>query len=79
MKNVLDTATRTMEKGKGKETKGTERNNRGMVVIPYVKHISKGVARVMRKHGVDVAKRSYRILSKALVHPKNNVGKREEM
>ena len=41
-----------------------------MVVIPYVKNLSEGVARIMRKHGVGVAMRPYRTLRKALVPPR---------
>ena len=57
---MLNTAKKPKEKAKRKEQKGTERRNKGMVVIRYVKNLSEGVARVTGKHRVGVAMRSYR-------------------
>ena len=42
-----------------------------MVVIRYVENVSEAAARIMRKHNVPVATKSYKSLKTVLVHPKD--------
>ena len=46
-----------------------------MVVLPYVKGLSEGVGRVLRKHGISTAMRPHQTLRNALVHPKDKISK----
>ena len=48
-----------------------------MVVIPYVENVSEAVARIMRKHNVPVAMKSYKTLKSVLVHPKDKQEKED--
>jgi len=48
-----------------------------MVVIPYVENVSEAVARIMRKHNVLVAMKSYKTLKTVLVHPKDKQEKED--
>ena len=45
--------------------------------IPYVENVSEAVARIMRKHNVPVAMKSYKTLKTVLVHPKDKQEKED--
>jgi len=49
------------------------------VVIPYVENVSEAVARIMRKHNVPVAIKTYTILKSVHVHPKDKQEKEDRM
>ena len=62
-----------MEHPKEKE----KREKKGQVVIPYVKGLSEGVSRVLRKYQIETAMRPVNTLKERLVHPKDKVDKME--
>jgi len=66
---------RQIESKRDKKTR-QERNTsqRQIFVISYVENVSVAVARIMRKHNVPMAMKSYKILKSVLVHTKRQTG-----
>jgi len=61
-------------KDEAKKVKNTRDNHKGMVVVPYVKGLSKAFARILLKsHGIATANRPQRTLRNFMVHPKDKV------
>ena len=46
---------------------------KGMVVLPYVKGVSEGVSRILRKYKIATAMKPHQTLRSLLVHPKYKV------
>jgi len=61
-----------------KKAKNTRGNHKGMVVVPYVKGLSKAFARILKSHGIATANRPHRTLRNFVVHPKDKVRDEEK-
>ena len=62
------------EKEKQKKKENSERS-KGLVVLPYVKGLSKRISRSLGKHNIQVAMKPAKTLRKILVHPKDKIEK----
>ena len=61
-------ASKDKKNRRGKKDK--EAKSKGMVVIPYIK-VPEALARVFRKHNIDVVMKPLNTLRTALAHPKD--------
>ena len=65
-------------KDEAKKAKNTRGNQKGMVVVPYVKGLSEASARILKSHGIATANRPHRTLRNFVVHPKDKVKDEEK-
>ena len=64
-------------KDEAKKAKKTRGDNKGMVVVPYVKGLSEAFARILKSHGIATANRLHRTLRNFVV-PKDKVRDKEK-
>lgn len=62
-----------MEKKESKQKKDKRPENRGYVVLPYVRGITERIQRVMQKHRIGTPVKPHIKLRQCLVHPKDQV------
>ena len=72
--DIVEKSLRT----KQKKAKNTRDNHKGMVVVPYVKGLSKAFARILKSHGIVRANCPHRTLRNFVVHPKDKVKDEEK-
>jgi len=65
-------------KDEAKKAKNTRGNQKGMVVVPYVKGLSEASARILKSHGIATANRPHRTLRNFVVHPKDKIKDEEK-
>ena len=65
-------------KDEAEKAKNTRGNQKGMVVVPYVKGLSEASARILKSHGIATANRPHRTLRNFVVHPKDKVKDEEK-
>ena len=74
---MIDKVKEQQQKPKKGETRTkrsqTELKNKHIVIVPYVKGISKRAARVFKKFNISTAMKPHSTLRQVLVHPKDKV------
>ena len=79
---VIDKGKREGQRKQKKDTKkkkDTKSENRGMVVLPYVRGVTECIQRAMQKHHISTPVRPHIKMRQILVHPKDQTPPREEV
>ena len=70
LKKTRVSMTNKTSKGE-KNKKSSDKQTKGMVVIPYVKGLSESISRIMKSHGISTALKPHRTIRNVLVKPKD--------